>query len=74
MAKIKSLVKKHAVEIAVRRRTCANNGSTIHKGETCLVVFDGPRDRYCYCREVAQKMIDQARLTLLEIESALNTS
>ncbi len=71
MAKVKSMLKKHSVETAARRRTCAHSGSSIERGEQCLIVFDGARDRHCYGREVALKMIEQGRSTLDQVEAAL---
>ena len=68
----KSLLKKNDVEIAQRRRTCGYSRNRIHRGETCLVVWDGQYQRKCYSREVALLMINDARQMLGEIEASLN--
>jgi hypothetical protein len=73
MAKVKSLIKRHAVELALGKRTCSHTGNPIPKGDLCLVVFDGPRDRHPYSTEVAAKMIAQARIKLDEIEESLRS-
>lgn len=69
--KRKALLKKHAVQVAERIRTCKNSGVSILKGEACLVVWDSQFDRKPYSREVALQMISDARLTLDTLEAAL---
>ena len=71
MKRTKSLLKKVGVETARRRRTCCHTGQDISAGSRCLVVFDGPRQRFCYSPEVAARMIQQARKDLLELEGEL---
>ena len=71
MGKVKSLIKRHAVETALGKRTCKHTGSPILKGELCLVVYDGPREHHPYSKSVVAKMIAQARNSLNEIEKAL---
>jgi hypothetical protein len=72
MPKVKSMVKKNLVEIAKGQRTCHHDRSRkIPKGEICLVVYDGYRDRHCYCKEVALRMITEARDQLNRIESLI---
>jgi hypothetical protein len=71
MRKTKSLLKKLSAETAKRRRTCCHTGRDISAGSPCLVVFDGPRQRFCYSHDVATRMIQQARQELLMIENAL---
>jgi hypothetical protein len=73
MAKVKSLIKRHSVETALHKRTCKHTRNPIPKGEVCLVVYDGPRDRHPYSKEVAMKMISQARTALDEIEASLSS-
>ena len=68
MRKTKTLLKKATCEIARRARTCRNTNKSIEKGEACLIVFDGPRQRFCYSREVALVMIAEARKALNELE------
>jgi hypothetical protein len=40
-------------------------------GEPCLVVFDGPRQRFCYSREIGLRMIERARADLQALEQSL---
>ena len=70
MPRPKQMVKRADVEVAERRRKCKFSGASIPKGSACLVVYDGPRDRFCYSRSVALKMIVLARdqLKILEHE------
>lgn len=71
MPKRKSLMKRVEVEVAQRRRTCKFTGGSISKGETCIVIYDGPRDTNGYCRQVALEMIFDARQRLTELEDVL---
>lgn len=71
MAKVKSLIKRYSVEVALHKRTCTHTRNPIPKGHLCLVVFDGPRDRHPYSTDVAAKMIAQARTALDEMEESL---
>ncbi|MBE9566392.1 MAG: hypothetical protein IMF16_06560 [Proteobacteria bacterium] len=72
MPRLKSILKRHQVEVAERKRTCKHNRSRkIARGEPCLVVFDDERARFCYSREVALGMIAEARKALTVIEDAL---
>ncbi len=71
MPRPKQMVKRSEVEVAKRRRTCKFSGAAIGKGGVCLVVYDGPRDRSPYCRDVGLEMIRQARARLDELEDEL---
>lgn len=71
MAKRKSILKKAEVETAQRSRTCKYTGNMIASGQTCLVVFDGPRQRFCYSRGIGLKMIEDARQLLDQMEKQL---
>jgi hypothetical protein len=68
MARPKQMVKRSEVEIAKAKRTCKFTGTPILKGAMCLVVYDGPRDRFCYSQSVALEMINFARKRLDELE------
>jgi hypothetical protein len=70
MPKRKSLLKKTEVEQAKHARTCRHGGEKIPSGSVCLVLFDGPRERFCYSREVALLMIEDARQKLNELAAA----
>ena len=67
----KQMIKTCEVEIARAKRTCTFTKVPIFKGSACLVVYEGPRDRSCYSREIALRMIKQARVRLDEIEHQL---
>jgi len=69
--KRKSLLKRVEIETAQRKRTCKFTGDSISKGETCVVVYDAPREFKGYCRDVALKMIEDARQQLVELEKGL---
>lgn len=71
MPRHKQMVKRSGVEVAKGRRTCKFSKATITKGALCLVVYDGPRDRSAYCREVGLEMIRLARMRLDELEDEL---
>ena len=68
----KQIVKRSAIEVAKRRRTCKFSGNSIEKGEVCLIVYDGPRKRSSYCRDVGIEMIRTARLRLDELDRTLH--
>lgn len=72
MTAFKSMLKICRVELAKRQRTCRHNRSRkITRGESCLVVLDGPFERSCYCTDVALAMVEQARKRLSELETVL---
>ena len=71
MPRPKQMIKRAKVEVAARRRTCKFSGEAIAKGSLCLVVYDGPRDRFCYCGAVALEMIKLAGDRLKELEEEL---
>jgi len=67
----KSLLKRIDVESAKHARTCKHSHTKIQSGQMCLVIFDGPRQRFCYSCEIGLKMIEDARLSLNRIETNL---
>ena len=71
MPRVKSLIKKAVVETAKHARTCKFTNRRIPKDSQCIVVFDGPRERFCYSREVALHMIEESRQRLAELEELL---
>ncbi len=72
MPTMKQMVKRADVEVAKARRTCKFTKAAITKGEPCLVLFEGPRDRFCYSADTALKMIRKARARLDELEQELS--
>lgn len=71
MPRPKQFVKTADVEIAIHKRTCAFSRAKILSGSPCLVVYEGARDRFCYSREVALRMIKQGHERLDELEKQL---
>jgi hypothetical protein len=74
MAKRKSLLKKADVEVTQRARKCKHTRLPIGTGQTCLVVFEDSRQRFCYSRQIALQMIADARQVLNEMEAGLRAS
>lgn len=72
MPRLKQMVKRSRVEIAKARRTCKFTNESITKNSVCLVIYDGPRERSCYSRDIALKMIRSARERLNELEHELS--
>ncbi len=70
MPKRKSLLKRVEIEKAQRKRTCKFTGADIASGQLCIVVYDAPRIYKGYCRDVALKMIEDARKQLDEMEES----
>lgn len=71
MPPLKQMIKRSDVEVAKAKRTCQFSNRAITKGSACLVLFESPRDRYCYSQAVALDMIRRARERLDELESLL---
>lgn len=72
MPPFKSMLKRCAVEVARRQRTCCHDRSRkITMGETCLVVFEGEHERFNYSRDAALAMIRRAHEQLAELEALL---
>ena len=72
MPRHKQMLKRSHVEVAKKRRTCKFTSQSIIGGSVCLVVFDGPRDRFVYSREVGLEMIRLARERLDKLEEELS--
>ena len=72
MPRPKQMVKQAEVEIAKAKRTCKFTREPIVKGSSCLVIYDGPRDRSCYSQRIALEMIKLARERLDELEGELS--
>lgn len=73
MPKMKQMVKRTEVEIAKASRTCKFSKAPITKGETCLVLFESPRDRFCYSQDTGLHMIKLARERLDDLEQQLSS-
>jgi fructose-1,6-bisphosphatase/inositol monophosphatase family enzyme len=72
MPRPKQMIKRSEIEIAKAKRTCRFTGKSITKGSRCLVLYEGPQDRFCYSRSTALEMIRLARGRLDELESQLS--
>ena len=72
MPPLKQMVKRSTIEVARARRTCKFTKKPIPKGSVCLVIHDGSRERSCYSRDTALKMIRFARERLDELEQELS--
>lgn len=73
MPKMKQMVKRMEVEIAQRQRTCKFSNAKIPQGDPCIVLYESPRDRFCYSRPTAIAMIKLARARLDELELELTS-
>ena len=73
MPKMKQMVKRTEVEIAKARRTCKFSKVPILKGETCLMLFESSRDRFCYSQGTGLHMVKLARERLDELERQLSS-
>lgn len=72
MPRHKQMLKRSHVEVAKKRCMCKFTSQSITGGSVCLVVFDGPRDRFVYSREVGLEMIRLARERLDKLEEELS--
>lgn len=72
MPKMKQMVKRTEVEVAQRQRTCRFSKAKIPRGEPCIVLYESPRDRFCYSHATALEMIKLARARLDELENELS--
>ena len=66
MPKYKSLLKRHEVVTAKRKRTCKHNRShIICKGEKCLVIYEGEMARaFPYCWDCASEILKNAQVAI----------
>ncbi len=65
MAAIKNVLKHLSTEVAGRKRKCFHtNKHQILKGETCLVVQDGPQNQTTYCAVCAADILAKASQSL----------
>jgi hypothetical protein len=61
MAAVKNILKHVSTEIAGRKRRCSRNRThSIIKGDTCLVVRDGPQKETTYCAVCAGEILVKA--------------
>lgn len=75
MPKLKQMVKRVEIESAQRTRKCKFTGNDILKDSLCMVVYEDSRNRnrYCYSKDIAIKMIEDARKRLDELDKQLRS-
>jgi hypothetical protein len=73
MPKIRRILSHVRVEIAGKVRKCHRDTThAIHQGESCLAIYDGPRNaRKNYCRECAKAILACARADFDELVKSL---
>lgn len=75
MAAVKNVLKHVSTEVAGRRRKCyRNKAHVILKGETCLVVRDGPQDESTYCSRCAAEILAKAGESLAALRGRFGTT
>lgn len=75
MAAIKDVLKHLRTEVAGRRRKCYRKKThAILKGETCLVVRDGPQSETTYCSVCAAEILAKADEALAALHAAFGCS
>lgn len=68
MAAVKNVLKHLSTEVAGRKRKCYHTKRhQILKGETCLVVQDGPQSQTAYCATCAADILSKATKSLTEL-------
>lgn len=74
MPAIKDIVRHVSVETAGKKRPCHRHKARdpIVKGQTCLVVKDGPQSRSTYCVSCADEILNKAAVRLTELRNALD--
>lgn len=71
MAAVKNVLKHVSTEVAGRKRRCYRKQThTIVKGETCLVVRDGPQKETTYCAACAAEILAKADESLASLHEA----
>ncbi|WP_422743599.1 hypothetical protein ACN27E_18335 [Mycobacterium sp. WMMD1722] len=70
MAAVKNVLKHLSTEVAGRKRKCYHTKKhEILKGETCLVVHDGPQSQTTYCAVCAADILAKASQSLSELSA-----
>lgn len=70
MAAVKNILKHVDAEIAGRKRRCyRKRAHQILKGETCLVVRDGPQSQTTYCVVCAAEILAKADQSLAALSA-----
>ncbi len=70
MAAVKNVLKHLSTEVAGRKRKCYHTKNhEILKGETCLVVRDGPQSHSTYCSACAADILAKAGQLLSDLSA-----
>lgn len=70
MAAVKNILKHVSVEVAGKRRRCYRKRThVILKGDTCLVVHDGPQHQTTYCAVCASEILVKADASLADLHA-----
>lgn len=73
MATTKDVLKHLSTEVAGRKRKCNHTKKhEILKGQTCLVVRDGPQSQTTYCSACAADILAKASKSLSELSADLD--
>jgi len=68
MAAVKNVLKHVRTEVAGRKRRCYRKQvHSIVKGDTCLVVRDGPQQETTYCAVCAAEILAKAAEALADL-------
>lgn len=74
MAAVKNILKHVNAEVAGRRRRCnRSQAHVISKGESCLVVHDGPQRQTTYCTVCASEILRRADTALAGLHAEFAT-
>lgn len=75
MAAVKNILKHVSAEVAGKRRRCyRRQAHLILKGETCLVVRDGPQSQTTYCAGCASEILTNADVSLAGLHAQFATA
>lgn len=75
MTAVKDVLKHLHTEVAGRKRKCNRKKThAILKGETCLVVHDGPQSQTTYCAVCAAEILTKADQSLVALHAQFGAS
>lgn len=75
MPAVKDILKHVSAEVAGKRRKChRKRAHVILKGETCLVVRDGPQNQTTYCAVCASEILAKADTSLADLHAQFASS
>ena len=76
MPAVKDVMRHVTIEVAGKKRKCYRqpNKHLIVKGESCLVVTDGPQDRSTYCVTCAVEILQLAQSRLADLSQDIGAT